>query len=940
MQFKKNKSKIFKILTIVFLFIASIVAMVFGSVNIGNNNSQKGLFGNSYFISFEVDLNNNKTRATNEESLQSDATAFSEWLISQNINNTNVEYELNTSNKGFIYTNILNVPLISYRDEEVEQNPEWVSLDTIKTSRIDIYQINGTKESNGNTNDYNNGGNPSFASGTRYSKILGQENLNIDSARLDTREENNNFGIQVNLDTQIDIDGFNEQKLSTPESGKELKWIVIQDKEILIQKLNYAKFLYLKKSQPNADEKVIFDWDTLPEEYKTWAEAAGTLATDPIRENNLLYYYDLSSNNTGTNVPNANSNLKAIVDKFILGTITYSNYNNWFPDSKVINESGNSSGGDTNTKTGAVTRASSDGTPAVARLSFQLENANEQNQKFFLNRLTKMTFVNPIVSLNTSWTADQTNLNDFKTLGKSWINQPYLSNNLSGMKAYEASLLAIGIVLLIIAIVVSVLYRVPGIFGAMSVVSAAVLSASLFVVLNINFSIPAILGILISILASLFSVFVIMERMRKNAKEKVSVFDSIGQVIKRSLFTVLDVNMVVLVFGLCLVFFGQSELIDFGLSLIVVALVTLVCSYLLFIFPLYIIHGFNNLWNFKYFLILTRKRYDHSTDVYNDSKYTKFLEKNKRRIGIPLLVVACVIIIIGFVLAFTIGVQNSAAYNNGTVIYVTVAQDKIKPILDALGKNWKFEWYNNGVLSASAIGNYSYDSINSIISQVVNGMNGSTDLSVTTTTPTLNISIAKSAMDSALIAMALLSIYYLFRLSVFTIIPLFIANVLGLLLPLTLVYILWIPIDSFYVYSMLFVSIFSTITNTVFISVTKTRFNKKTIFGHDEIMKFIIGNMNNLKNLYLLQSLSVVLICAFMAALGSTSTQLMFAYIVIGSLISLWFGHYLVGSIYFVVIMIRQKYVRNFAQSIDKKINQVGYDKVDEQLIENINKFN
>ena len=163
------------------------------------------------------------------------------------------------------------------------------------------------------------------------------------------------------------------------------------------------------------------------------------------------------------------------------------------------------------------------------------------------------------------------------------------------MKAYEASLLAIGIVILIIAIVVSVLYRVPGIFGAMSVVSAAVLSASLFVVLNINFSIPAILGILISILASLFSVFVIMERMRKNAKEKVSVFDSIGQVIKRSLFTVLDVNMVVLVFGLCLVFFGQSELIDFGLSLIVVALVTLVCSYLLFIFPLYIIHGFNNL---------------------------------------------------------------------------------------------------------------------------------------------------------------------------------------------------------------------------------------------------------------------------------------------------------------------------------------------------------
>ena len=123
MQFKKNKSKIFKILTIVFLFIASIVAMVFGSVNIGNNNSQKGLFGNSYFISFEVDLNNNKTRATNEESLQSDATAFSEWLISQNINNTNVEYELNTSNKGFIYTNILTVPLISYRDEEVEQNP-------------------------------------------------------------------------------------------------------------------------------------------------------------------------------------------------------------------------------------------------------------------------------------------------------------------------------------------------------------------------------------------------------------------------------------------------------------------------------------------------------------------------------------------------------------------------------------------------------------------------------------------------------------------------------------------------------------------------------------------------------------------------------------------------------------------------------------------------
>lgn len=933
MQFKKNKSKIFKILTIVFLFIASIVAMVFGSVNIANNNSQKGLFGNSYFMSFEVDLNK-KTKAEKENNLQNDAKAFSEWLISQNINNTNVEYELTSDNKGFIYTNILNVPLISYRDEEVEQNPEWVSLDTIKTSRIDVYQINGTNETT--SNDYKNG-NSSFNGGSRYSKILGQENLTTSSARLDTRKENNSFGVQVNLNTQVNIEGFNTQKLTAPEAGKELKWIVFQDKDILIQKLNYAKYLYLKKTQPNPDEKAIFDWETLPEEYRTWAEAASS-ATDPIREDNLLYYYDLSSNNTSTNDNNANSNLKAIVDKFIIGTITYSNYNNWFPEAKVINESGNSSGGDSSSDT---TRASSDGTPQVARISFQLENANEQSQEFFLKRITKMTFSNPLVPLNTSWTASSSTLGDFKNLGKSWINQPYSSNNLTGMKAYEASLLAIGIVLLIIAIVVSVLYRVPGIFGAMSVVSAAVLSASLFVVLNINFSIPAILGILISILASLFSVFVIMERMRKNAKEKVSVFDSVGQVIKRSLFTVLDVNMVVLVFGLCLVFFGQSELIDFGLSLIVVALVTLVSSYLLFIFPLYVIHGFNNLWNFKYYLILGKKRYDNSIDVYNDSKYTKFLEKNKRIIGIPLLVIGCLIIIVGFVLAFTIGVQNSAAYNNGTIIYVTVTEDKVNSILNALGNNWKFEWYNNGVLSASAIGNYSYESIKTIISGIVNGTNGTNlDLSVTTTTPTLNFAIAKSAMDSALIAMALLSVYYLFRLSVFTIIPLFITNVLGLLLPLTLVYILWIPIDSFYVYSMLFVSIFSTITNTVFISVTKTRFNKKVIFGHDEIMKFIIGNMNNLKNIYLLQSLSVVLICAFMAALGSASTQLMFAYIVIGSIISLWFGHYLVGSIYFVVIMIRQKYVRNFAQNIDRKINQEGYDKVDEQLIENINKFN
>ncbi len=962
MQFKKNQNKIYKFLLITFLFIASIVAMVFGSINIGKNNTQKGAFGDSFFMSFQLDISNANNKEEQISMLKSSSESFTNWLLSQNVNVKSVEYELKEgtdikSNLGYIYTERLNVNTIEYQGEKkVNQNPTFIALDSYNSSRLEIQQYNpeGTDTKIPKTlGSYTN-------NNLMYSSVITQDHIDLNTVVKDSRSKlatNNattNYGVTFNIKNSdpLSIDKFNEQKEAS--STTKLEWIVFQDIDGLVSKLRYAKYLGLRvKNNPTENE--LFNFNTLPTEYQTWASAAstGTGSNDPITRDNLLYYYKMAASSSSSESSsttrasaeaNGDSSLKTIVDKNILGTITYDNYNDWFPDSVVIGsnkDDGSTDNGDSNNNNNNEKSLNANtvspragGTPLITKISLQ-SSTTEQQQTDLINRLKTMVVSAPLY-INNALTARQ-----YPFSGSAWINKSFLNSGTVGLDAYESTMLSLGIVVIMIAIIVSVLYRIPGIFGAFAIIASSVFSASLLVVLNINFSISTIVGLLVGILCCTMSVCLFVERMRKSFKDRHSVFDSLMNTFKKSLFTIIDINVLPLLLGLGLVFVGKGEIIDFGLVLILVSLVTIASVAIYYILPNFLIRDNTWLWNPKLYLWFnSNKNYS-----YNFEKINKFGIKYKKIIFPTFITIAFLLFLIGLILVLITGVHNSSYYNIATTVLINtnvangVTGDIVHNpdyVLSLLpGGKWEYIGVSNGVYNFRVTGNISANDIYASLASIVNQH----AVSVLINDPSYAINTSLSGLYAILLGYGFIAVYAVFRLNLLSVLPWFIVSCLGTLAPISIIYLVWIPIDSLFIYSCIFISIVSALTSFMYISITKTRFNKRQISKVDELTSFISLNIINIKNLVIIFAFVILIFSLVFIGFGSYSMMWLFVYILIGSVLSIIFNYILIPFMYFVSLYIRQRYVKNIVANVDKRINLKQDDDVDEELIEGINKF-
>lgn len=977
MQYKKNQKKLFKFMLIIFLFIASIVAMVFGSINIGKNNTQKGLFGEQYFMSYALDLSNaGSTSLEKEEKLKSTANAFSAWLISKNINTTNIEYSINqdNSNIGYLYTERLNVSKIEYEGQKnVNQNPYFIALDTLSTSRIEIQQYNPAAKGK---NDLPNKLETNYTNEQNwYSQVASPSDLNILSARKDyrdklvTNDKTKNYGVQVDIPANkpLDVGAFDKDKTNSAE--KKVEWILFQDLDILLAKLNYAKDLASRfsKNVLNDDERRYYN--TLPSNLKEWATAAikstsGAQNTTPINRSNILYFYKNVPESSGdestpstvadSTDPNANSSLKSIVDPYIIGTIDYNSYNDWFPGTKVIgssnsgdsnsgnnsgdnsNNNGNGSGGNSSGGSGGSTKelyATTKDTHPVTSISFQ-NTKSEQARTDFINRVKTMTFPVPLKQYDSGSINDYNNIRN--SLFKAWINQSYIYDGFTGLKAYETSMLALGVVILLIAIIVSILYRIPGLFAGFSIVCASVFSASLLVILKVNFSISTIVGLFVSIVCALSSVVLFMERFRKSIKDNSSVFDSNINALKKSLFSILDVNMIMLFFGLGSIFVGKGEIVDFGLVLVLSSLITLASIFLFFVFPVFLCIDFYVLWNPKFHIFYNKNKIK---EISPNSIFS-FGEKYRKLIAPILIGISLLIFVIGLIMVFTLGIKNSSYYSNGTVVYLdysTQNAPKVSDVLKWLPTNsWTFLWDNTSskVMAFSSKYIFTY---NQIMSQ---NFPSNYSISVAMSSATYAIDVSKSVVYAILIAYGFVAIYGIFRLNFFSIIPVFIASSLGSLVPIALCYLVWLPIDSLFIYASLFISIITTISSFLYISITKTRFNKRKISKFNELLSFVIINILNTKNIMIIIMSIILLSSVLFIGLGSLTMTMLFVYIIIGTILGMTISYLLIPFLYFVSLYIRQKYVKNIISNVENRFSKNIVNEIDEELIEGINKFN
>ena len=928
---KSVGEKVWKTLFIVALYVLAIIGIVFGTINLETANDKKGLFGETYTVTYKLDTNDNDLNKAKEETKTS-AEKFSNWLLYKGISNNGVSYEVkqekNSSNQdvyvGYLFVNFINIEqfYFSQTDEDVNVDPTLVAATNFNNSGIEVWKYDQPANYNGS--------NPKDLYGN--SPVLASTNFNYDTASKDSRDATdddgntqNTLGVQLNLQNTYNIQDGSKFKTQADaenydalKNGK-LEWLVFQNMDSLVNKLNYAKYVvinYKEKTNPSspASTEEQKKWTIIYESLKSkdsdlvaWADVAAlnkgstnSYNGSVITKENLVWYYQHAAGvDTYTNYPSdADTTLKTVVDKYLLGTVTKDNYKQWFPStSSTINfEKQNT-------------------------ISIQKTGATVSTQESLIYEFKNTTL--PVQFLQSPANANITNKDEFKLNGTGWISNPYIKEGVTKLSSYHAILIASGVILLIIAIIVSVLYRIPGIMGSFAIISSIVFSAALLVVLKANFSIGTIIGLMIGSLIAIVCVSFTMERVRRLLHQKNSVFDSIQTALKKSLMTTIDINATTIILALSLFFFSKGELSDLGLSLVLTPLLILGCIYLFFYFPLYLYSGERKFWYVKYTMM----------SIPTENKIKIWF--NHKKWWFIWLSISILIIIAGIVFAL-VGVTNSS-FNNGTIVYISgVSSQQANSLINAFGNKWFGGSFNNNVFEISSNYSFSTNEVQNIVNSVVN--ESSYTLNVSTLAPTISYKVFLSGIYGLLAGFGFSLIYYVIRSNVLVVIPIFLVNCFVVMFAVGISYLVQFPISNFFVYAMTTSGLISNIFVSLFVSVIKTRFNRRKIFDVDKIELFIKNNIKSLLNTIFLTTFLSLVNFIIVGVIVSPTTLYIFINIAVMSVVVTYISFFLIAHVYYYVIIIRQLYINNIFYNIDSKINS-QFKEVDEQLIYSINKF-
>lgn len=137
-----------------------------------------------------------------------------------------------------------------------------------------------------------------------------------------------------------------------------------------------------------------------------------------------------------------------------------------------------------------------------------------------------------------------------------------------GLKAYDQSIKAGAIALLLIFAFMIIFYRIPGIVASMGLIIYTLIVLISMSVLGVKLTLPGIAGLILSIGMAVDANVVIFERIKEEIRIGKTVRTSIETGYKRALTSVIDANVTTLIAGIVLYYFGIGPIKGFGVTLI------------------------------------------------------------------------------------------------------------------------------------------------------------------------------------------------------------------------------------------------------------------------------------------------------------------------------------------------------------------------------------
>ena len=168
-----------------------------------------------------------------------------------------------------------------------------------------------------------------------------------------------------------------------------------------------------------------------------------------------------------------------------------------------------------------------------------------------------------------------------------------------GLEAFDRSVKAGGIALILIFLFMIIVYKLPGLIASIGLLAYTLIVVFTMAVLGVKLSLPGIAGLILSIGMAVDAHVLIFERIREELLIGKTIRTSIDSGFNKALTSVLDSNITTLIAGIVLYYFGIGPIKGFGVTLIIGIVASMITSVLLSKLMLKLIVSISNGKNIK-----------------------------------------------------------------------------------------------------------------------------------------------------------------------------------------------------------------------------------------------------------------------------------------------------------------------------------------------------
>lgn len=136
-----------------------------------------------------------------------------------------------------------------------------------------------------------------------------------------------------------------------------------------------------------------------------------------------------------------------------------------------------------------------------------------------------------------------------------------------GLEAFDRSVLAAGIAMLIIFLIMIMIYKLPGIIASLGLALYTLIVLYSMVFIKAKLTLPGIAGLVLSIGMAVDANVIIFERIKEEIKSGKTIRVAVNLGFNRALRSILDSNITTLIAGIILYVFGIGPIKGFGITL-------------------------------------------------------------------------------------------------------------------------------------------------------------------------------------------------------------------------------------------------------------------------------------------------------------------------------------------------------------------------------------